>query len=163
MHTPRLRGIQSFVPNEFSAIARNLLWNFTASSGEGWHIILFKLSSRPTMYALQTGERNDEPLTLKENRYTVAEDKRLFTPGPLNTRPEVRRAMLRDLGSRDAAFISAVRDIRRGLLELAGQYGSPVPCQSSQAGQYKSPCQSSQAGQTGHRVNRLRKVSTGHH
>jgi 2-aminoethylphosphonate-pyruvate transaminase len=51
-------------------------------------------------------------------------DKVLFTPGPLTTSPTVKQAMLRDLGSRDAEFIEAVREIRAGLLEL-GQVASP--------------------------------------
>ena len=47
-------------------------------------------------------------------------DKKLFTPGPLSTSRTVKEAMLRDVGSRDAAFIETVRDIRRRLLRLAG-------------------------------------------
>jgi len=46
-------------------------------------------------------------------------DKILFTPGPLTTSPTVKQAMLRDLGSRDYAFIGVVRDIRNRLLDLA--------------------------------------------
>jgi 2-aminoethylphosphonate-pyruvate transaminase len=45
--------------------------------------------------------------------------KLLFTPGPLTTSETVKRAMLEDMGSRDAAFISAVKEIRTGLLKLA--------------------------------------------
>ncbi|MCH2106427.1 MAG: 2-aminoethylphosphonate--pyruvate transaminase [Planctomycetes bacterium] len=47
-------------------------------------------------------------------------DKPLFTPGPLTTSATVKEAMLSDLGSRDTAFIGAVREIRAGLLLLAG-------------------------------------------
>ena len=47
-------------------------------------------------------------------------DKPLFTPGPLTTSKTVKEAMLTDLGSRDSAFIGAVREIREGLLALAG-------------------------------------------
>lgn len=47
-------------------------------------------------------------------------DKLLFTPGPLSTSAAVKQAMLRDLGSRDGEFIAAVREIRSGLLALAG-------------------------------------------
>lgn len=47
-------------------------------------------------------------------------DKVLFTPGPLTTAPTVKQAMLRDLGSRDFAFIEMVRDIRRRLLAIGG-------------------------------------------
>lgn len=44
--------------------------------------------------------------------------KKLFTPGPLSTSETVKKAMLRDLGSRDAEFLSLVENIRRRLLEL---------------------------------------------
>ena len=47
-------------------------------------------------------------------------DKLLFTPGPLTTSATVKQAMLCDLGSRDAEFLAAVRDVRHGLLQLAG-------------------------------------------
>jgi 2-aminoethylphosphonate-pyruvate transaminase len=47
-------------------------------------------------------------------------DKRLFTPGPLTTSLSVKRAMLRDLGSRDDEFIQMVARIRDALLELGG-------------------------------------------
>jgi aspartate aminotransferase-like enzyme len=36
----------------------------------------------------------------------------LLTPGPLTTRPKTRRAMLRDWGSRDAAFIALTAEMR---------------------------------------------------
>ncbi len=45
-------------------------------------------------------------------------DKILFTPGPLTTSQTVKQAMLRDLGSRDYAFIQQVREIRERLLVL---------------------------------------------
>jgi 2-aminoethylphosphonate-pyruvate transaminase len=47
-------------------------------------------------------------------------EKLLFTPGPLSTSAAVKDAMQRDLGSRDAEFIAAVREIRCGLVSLAG-------------------------------------------
>jgi 2-aminoethylphosphonate-pyruvate transaminase len=47
-------------------------------------------------------------------------DKRLFTPGPLTTSASVKQAMLADLGSRDAAFVTVVREIREELLRLGG-------------------------------------------
>lgn len=46
--------------------------------------------------------------------------KLLFTPGPLTTSDSVKRAMLHDAGSRDAAFIEVVRGIRERLLRLGG-------------------------------------------
>lgn len=49
-----------------------------------------------------------------------AHDRLLFTPGPLTTSQTVKQAMLRDLGSRDAAFLHVVRDIRVRLLGVAG-------------------------------------------
>ncbi|HWB64431.1 MAG TPA: 2-aminoethylphosphonate--pyruvate transaminase [Chitinophagales bacterium] len=45
-------------------------------------------------------------------------DKLLFTPGPLTTSKTVKEAMLHDLGSRDVAFINAVKEIRSDLLGL---------------------------------------------
>ncbi|NUM44368.1 MAG: 2-aminoethylphosphonate--pyruvate transaminase [Anaerolineales bacterium] len=51
---------------------------------------------------------------------SLAKDKALFTPGPLTTSRTVKQAMLRDLGSRDAAFIEVVREIRRRLVTLGG-------------------------------------------
>lgn len=58
----------------------------------------------------------------------------LFTPGPLTTSPTVKQAMLRDVGSRDLAFIEVVREIRDELLKLAnttaGEYEA-IPLQGS--------------------------------
>jgi len=51
---------------------------------------------------------------------SAARDKPLFTPGPLTTSAAVKRAMLRDLGSRDREFTAVVRAVRRGLLAVAG-------------------------------------------
>jgi 2-aminoethylphosphonate-pyruvate transaminase len=48
----------------------------------------------------------------------MANDKILFTPGPLTTSRTIKQAMLRDLGSRDMEFIGVVRDIRRRLVAL---------------------------------------------
>lgn len=45
-------------------------------------------------------------------------DKALFTPGPLNTSASTKRAMLRDLGSRDTEFIEIVRNVRSRLVCL---------------------------------------------
>ncbi len=44
----------------------------------------------------------------------------LLTPGPLTTSATVKQAMLRDWGSRDAAFIALNRRIRERLLAIAG-------------------------------------------
>ena len=46
-------------------------------------------------------------------------DKLLFTPGPLTTSRGVKKAMLHDLGSRDADFMDVVREIRQSLLAVA--------------------------------------------
>ena len=43
----------------------------------------------------------------------------LFTPGPLTTSHTVKEAMLQDMGSRDHAFMDAVKDTREELLRLA--------------------------------------------
>jgi len=45
--------------------------------------------------------------------------KLLFTPGPLSTSKTVKEAMLEDMGSRDHAFVNAVKEIRHELLNLA--------------------------------------------
>jgi len=47
-------------------------------------------------------------------------DPLLFTPGPLTTSRTVKAAMLRDVGSRDAAFIATVARIRERLLAMGG-------------------------------------------
>lgn len=49
---------------------------------------------------------------------TSPTDKLLFTPGPLTTSQTVKQAMLRDLGSRDEAFIRVVEEIRERLLAI---------------------------------------------
>lgn len=56
---------------------------------------------------------------MPEFRIPAAQDKLLFTPGPLTTSRPVKQAMLRDLGSRDTAFIEIVAQIRSRLLGLA--------------------------------------------
>ena len=57
----------------------------------------------------------------------------LLTPGPLTTSAETKRAMLRDWGSRDPAFIELNRRVRDRLLALADAAGSHVcvPVQGS--------------------------------
>ncbi len=57
-----------------------------------------------------------------------ANDKPLFTPGPLTTSRTVKQAMLRDLGSRDYEFISLVKDIRKRLLGLGGVSAPDYEC-----------------------------------
>ena len=49
----------------------------------------------------------------------MQKQKILFTPGPLTTSRTVKEAMMEDMGSRDHAFMSAVKAIRNGLLKLA--------------------------------------------
>ena len=63
----------------------------------------------------------------------MAQSPLLFTPGPLTTRLETRRAMLEDWGSREPAFIAMTAELRRRLLDLAGGHGSHVaiPIQGS--------------------------------
>lgn len=47
-------------------------------------------------------------------------DKKLFTPGPLLCSSTIKKAMQRDLGSRDVDFIQTVKDVRSELLKVAG-------------------------------------------
>jgi 2-aminoethylphosphonate-pyruvate transaminase len=62
------------------------------------------------------------------------QDKLLFTPGPLTTSFPVKQAATRDLGSRDVAFQQVIKDVRQGLLDVAGvspdEY-TTVPVQGS--------------------------------
>ena len=57
----------------------------------------------------------------------------LLTPGPLTTDQRVRQAMLRDWGSRDAAFIALTDELRARLLAVAngGAMHVAVPIQGS--------------------------------
>jgi 2-aminoethylphosphonate-pyruvate transaminase len=48
-----------------------------------------------------------------------ASDPWLLTPGPLTTAPEVKQAMNRDLGSRDAEFVALSERVRERLLDVA--------------------------------------------
>ena len=63
--------------------------------------------------------RVSAPITGAQRRILMP-DKLLFTPGPLTTSDSVKRTMLHDLGSRDEAFIAAVRGVRQKLLALTG-------------------------------------------
>lgn len=49
---------------------------------------------------------------------TEHRDPLLLTPGPLTTSPSVKRAMLRDVGSRDHDFIDVNRQVRERLVEI---------------------------------------------
>jgi len=62
------------------------------------------------------------------------QDKLLFTPGPLTTSYPVKQALTTDLGSRDVAFQSVIREVRSGLLDVAGVSAADfttVPVQGS--------------------------------
>ncbi len=56
---------------------------------------------------------------IEHNMLPGWKDKALYTPGPLTTSASIKQAMLRDLGSRDGAFIRIVREIRDVLVNLA--------------------------------------------
>ena len=58
----------------------------------------------------------------------MTKTKLLFTPGPLTTSDTVKRAMLRDAGSRDTDFLAVVRDIRERLLAIGGAASSGYEC-----------------------------------
>jgi 2-aminoethylphosphonate-pyruvate transaminase len=59
-------------------------------------------------------------MAMKKTISIMTTSKLLFTPGPLTTSDSVKAAMMRDVGSRDAEFIAAVRDIRERLLRIGG-------------------------------------------
>ena len=69
----------------------------------------------------------------KQSTCNEAGDPWLLTPGPLTTSLTVKRAMLRDLGSRDGEFIAVTQRIRECLLGLIDGHGSHecVPVQGS--------------------------------
>ncbi len=74
------------------------------------------------------------PPALTPPGVSTAQDKLLFTPGPLTTSRGVKQAMLRDLGSRDYEFIALVRDIRRRLValgEVTEEAYTAIPMQGS--------------------------------
>lgn len=55
-------------------------------------------------------------------------EKKLFTPGPLTTSPTVRQAALTEYGSRDVAFVAAIKTIRSKLVEVAGVSEKDYTC-----------------------------------
>jgi len=58
----------------------------------------------------------------------------LFTAGPLSTSRTVREAQLDDYGSRDKAFVNAIKEMREGVLEVAeapSAEWSTIPMQGS--------------------------------
>ena len=63
----------------------------------------------------------------------MAQSPLLFTPGPLRTQLETRRAMLNDWGSREPPFITMTAELRRRLLDVAGGQSSyvAIPLQGS--------------------------------
>jgi 2-aminoethylphosphonate-pyruvate transaminase len=50
----------------------------------------------------------------------------LLTPGPLTTSASVKRAMVHDWGSRDAAFVRINREVHEAIVETAGGQGTHV-------------------------------------
>lgn len=105
------------------------------------------------------------------NYIASANDKPLFTPGPLTTSRSVKQAMLRDLGSRDSAFVNLVRDVRQRLLALAGVAAPDYECVIMQgSGTYSVEAVISSAvsaqgkllaisnGAYGHRIIQIAKV-----
>lgn len=62
-----------------------------------------------------------------KNINDVAE-KKLFTPGPLSTSLTVRQAALTEYGSRDVAFIAAIKTLRSKLIQIAGVSAEDFTC-----------------------------------
>lgn len=59
---------------------------------------------------------------------------KLFTPGPLSTSVTVKAAMQTDYGSRDDFFISTIKEVRQGVLDLASldnKVWTMIPMQGS--------------------------------
>ena len=55
-------------------------------------------------------------------------DPLLLTPGPLTTSESVKKAMVRDWGSRDLEFIEMTERVRLGVEEIAGVADSSHVC-----------------------------------
>lgn len=74
------------------------------------------------------------PTHVDPSRPANEQDRLLFTPGPLTTSYTIKKAMTRDLGSRDKAFLQVIIDVCDGLLNVAGvskdEY-TTVPVQGS--------------------------------
>ena len=98
----------------------------------------FRLSQR-SITARRMSLLNEMPLDSAEDGSPLAartgNDDLLLTPGPLTTSLGVKRAMLKDWGSRDPAFIELDADILGRLVALAGGTGEfvCVPVQGSGA------------------------------
>ncbi|KAF6033826.1 hypothetical protein EB796_007863 [Bugula neritina] len=73
-------------------------------------------------------ERQRVVMRMLSARMSSLQENKLFTPGPLNTTPTVKSAMMRDLGSRDTEFLEVVAYIRRQLLKLASVSCVCVSC-----------------------------------
>lgn len=58
----------------------------------------------------------------------MTKQKILFTPGPLNTSMDTKKAMLTDLGTRDIEFSSLVQGITKKLLNLAHANSNDYTC-----------------------------------
>ena len=52
--------------------------------------------------------------------FAASIQKKLFTPGPLGVSITTKKAMLRDVGSRDKEFVDLISEIRKKLVHLAG-------------------------------------------
>lgn len=57
------------------------------------------------MSSNQSINQSMSTLPTRHNPHLTTQDPLLFTPGPLTTSFSVKQAMVRDMGSRDAAFL----------------------------------------------------------
>lgn len=101
-------------------------------SGVSRSLRLFQLSVRGSQTATVTARR--WYCRAEDEHEHPHKDKKLFTPGPLGVSYETKKAMLRDFGSRDTAFMNCVKQIRQKLVEIAGVSPSDysaIPVQGS--------------------------------
>ena len=75
----------------------------------------FKTDYNPNSLILIITKTTNNPFNFS------GKDKKLFTPGPLLCSSTIKKAMQRDLGSRDVDFIQTVKDVRSELLKVAGE------------------------------------------
>lgn len=77
---------------------------------------------------LKMQQLTDTQANLQKLYSTESKEKKLFTPGPLSTSPTVRQAAFTEYGSRDIAFIAAIKSLRSKLVQIAGVTADKYTC-----------------------------------
>jgi 2-aminoethylphosphonate-pyruvate transaminase len=95
---------------------------------DGVHLALLQSMDRIRIMYWSRGCDRVKIRRIQENPMTTAHsetgDPFLLTPGPLTTSASVKRAMVHDWGSRDAAFVRFNREVLDKITEIAGGAGT---------------------------------------